>query len=273
MLTIDRLTLQLPHYPRWWRREWTTCIESLSLHLQPGEVHAVVGASGAGKSLLAYAIMGLLPQAARVAGELRFQGEDLTPARQRQLRGHQLALIPQSLNALDPLARSQHQVRWAAQRAGFGRSAAHQRADELLSRYQLSHASTHYPHELSGGMARRVLIAMAQVSNARLVIADEPSVGLDPNQRDRVLAALKAIALEGKAVMLITHDLRHALTIADRVSVIRQGQALETAPAQAFQGQGEQLMSCYARDLWQALPDNAFSTHPFHPTHQEPALA
>ena len=114
---------------------------------------------------------------------------------------------------------------------------------------------------------------MAQVSNARLVIADEPSVGLDPNQRDRVLAALKAIALEGKAVMLITHDLRHALTIADRVSVIRQGQALETAPAQAFQGQGEQLMSCYARDLWQALPDNAFSTHPFHPTHQEPALA
>ncbi|HBS17905.1 MAG TPA: ABC transporter ATP-binding protein, partial [Halomonas sp.] len=142
-----------------------------------------------------------------------------------------------------------------------------------LSRYQLSHASTHYPHELSGGMARRVLIAMAQVSNARLVIADEPSVGLDPNQRDRVLAALKAIALEGKAVMLITHDLRHALTIADRVSVIRQGQALETAPAQAFQGQGEQLMSCYARTLWQALPDNAFSTHPFHPTHQEPALA
>ena len=80
MLTIDRLTLQLPYYPRWWRREWTTCIESLSLHLQPGEVHAVVGASGAGKSLLAYAIMGLLPQAARVAGELRFQGEDLTPA-------------------------------------------------------------------------------------------------------------------------------------------------------------------------------------------------
>jgi peptide/nickel transport system ATP-binding protein len=118
-----------------------------------------------------------------------------------------------------------------------------------------------------------VLIAIAQVGNARLVIADEPSVGLDPNQRDRVLAALKAIALEGKAVMLITHDLRHALTIADRVSVIRQGQALETAPAQAFQGQGKQLMSCYARDLWQALPDNAFSTYPFHPTHQEPALA
>jgi len=77
MLTIDRLTLQLPYYPRWWRREWTTCIESLSLHLPPGEVHAVVGASGAGKSLLAYAIMGLLPQAARVAGELRFQGEGL----------------------------------------------------------------------------------------------------------------------------------------------------------------------------------------------------
>ncbi|WP_404377136.1 ATP-binding cassette domain-containing protein [Vreelandella aquamarina] len=273
MLNIDRLTLQLPHYPRWWRREWATCIESLSLHLQPGEVHAVVGASGAGKSLLAYAIMGLLPQAARVEGALQFQGEDLTPDRQRQLRGHQLALIPQSLSALDPLARSHHQVCWAAQRAGFNRPAARQRATELLSGYRLSHAASHYPHELSGGMARRVLIAMAQAGNAHLIIADEPSVGLDPKQRDRVLAALKAIALEGKAVMLITHDLRHALSIADKVTVMHQGQALETAPAHAFQGQGAQLASGYARALWQALPDNGFTTLPLNTPHQEPALA
>lgn len=273
MLTIDRLTVQLPHYPRWWRREWTSCIDSLSLHLQTGDVHAVVGASGAGKSLLAYAILGLLPQPARVTGDVFFQGEKLTPTRQKRLRGHQLALIPQSLNALDPLARSQHQVRWAAQRAGLSRPDAQQRADGLLRRYQLDHAATHYPHELSGGMARRVLIAMAQAGSARLVIADEPSVGLDPIQRDRVLAALKALARGGKTVLLITHDLRHALTVADKVTVMRQGQALETAPAQAFQGQGEQLTSEYARALWQALPDNAFTTYASPPQPMEPTLA
>ncbi|GGC78958.1 ATP-binding cassette domain-containing protein [Vreelandella lutescens] len=272
MLHIDRLILQLPHYPHWWRQEWTTCIDALSLHIAPGEVHAVVGASGAGKSLLAAAIMGLLPSAARLEGALHFQATPLTPARQRQLRGRQLALIPQSLSALDPLARSRQQVRWAAQRAGLGRPAAQQRADELLAHYQLSHAATHYPHELSGGMARRVLIAMAQVSNAQLVIADEPSVGLDPTQRDRVLAKLKAIAREGKAVMLITHDLRHALPVADRVTVMYQGRGIETATAQAFRGQGEQLTSPYARSLWQALPDNAFSTQP-SVLCQEPAFA
>ncbi|BBI75503.2 hypothetical protein HAALTHF_47660n [Vreelandella aquamarina] len=150
MLTIDRLTLQLPYYPRWWRREWTTCIESLSLHLPPGEVHAVVVRQAQVKACWPTPLWGYCPKRHGSQESCASRGKDLTPARQRQLRGHQLALIPQSLNALDPLARSQHQVRWAAQRAGFGRSAAHQRADELLSRYQLSLASTHYPHELSG---------------------------------------------------------------------------------------------------------------------------
>jgi len=273
MLHIERLTLELPHYPRWWQREWATCIDALSLHIAAGEIHAVVGASGAGKSLLAYAIMGLLPSAAKMKGTLHFHSAPLTPARQRQLRGRQLALIPQSLSALDPLARSQQQVRWAAQRVGFERPAADQRAEALLGHYQLSHAAALYPHELSGGMARRVLIAMAQVGNAHLVIADEPSVGLDPTQRDRVLATLKAMALEGKAVLLITHDLRHALPIADRVTVMRHGKGLETAPAKAFQGQGERLTTAYASALWHALPDNAFSTLPVTALRQEPTLA
>ncbi len=119
---------------------------------------------------------------------------------------------------------------------GSNAPAADQRAEALLGHYQLSHAAALYPHELSGGMARRVLIAMAQVGNAHLVIADEPSVGLDPTQRDRVLATLKAMALEGKAVLLITHDLRHALPIADRVTVMRHGKGLETAPRQSVSG-------------------------------------
>ncbi len=274
MLQINRLNLQLPHYQKWWRRDWTTCIEDVTFDVQPAEIHAVIGASGAGKSLLAATVMGLLPEGAGVTGELFFNGKVLTSERQQQLRGRQLALIPQSLNALDPLVRSQRQVSWAARRAGNPNTSAWHLAREALAHYQLDNdAQRCYPHELSGGMARRVLTAMAHVSRANLIIADEPSVGLDPQQRNRVLAALNALALEGKAVILITHDLRHALSIANRVTIMRQGRSIETAQASAFQGQGEQLQSAYARALWHALPINAFSTCPTGSTYQESTLA
>jgi len=260
MLHIDRLSLQLPYYQPWWKRRWATCFEQVSLRLRPGEIHAIVGASGAGKSLLAYAIMGLLPEGAKTSGQLFFQSEPLTSARQSKLRGRQFALIPQSLSALDPLVRSQRQVSWAAQRAGQTHARAWSNARQALTHYQLDEtAQRAFPHELSGGMARRVLTAMAHVSHAQLVVADEPSVGLDPLQRERVMAALKALAQQGKAVMLITHDLRHALPIADQVTIMRQGQCVETTTACAFQGSGDTLSSDYARSLWQALPDNAFS--------------
>ncbi|WP_336274182.1 ATP-binding cassette domain-containing protein [Vreelandella indica] len=262
MLTIDRLSLQLPLYASRWKREWATCLNEFSLTFCSGEVHAVVGASGAGKSLLAYAIMGLLPSSARLNGQLAYQGTPLDEARQRQLRGRELALIPQSLNALDPLVRTQRQVTWAAQRAGqLSRHARHS-AQQALDHYQLdARAQQAYAHELSGGMARRVLTAMAHVSQAQLVIADEPTVGLDPLQRQRVLDALRGLADRGKTVILITHDLRHALPIADLVTIMRDGQQVETAPADAFKGSGASLANAYSQALWLALPDNDFSSH------------
>ncbi|MBT2788968.1 MULTISPECIES: ATP-binding cassette domain-containing protein [unclassified Halomonas] len=261
MLTIDQLSLQLPLYASWWKRDWATCLDAFSLTLSPGEVHAVVGASGAGKSLLAYSIMGLLPTPARLNGQLYYQGKPLDDIRQRQLRGRELALIPQSLSALDPLVRTQRQVAWAAQRAGQSSAHAWRSSQQALDHYQLdARAQQAYAHELSGGMARRVLTAMAHVSQAKLVIADEPSVGLDPHQRQRVLAALRGLADQGKTVMLITHDLRHALPIADRVTIMRNGKRVETAPANAFQGTGDSLTHDYSKALWQALPDNHFST-------------
>lgn len=259
MLSIEHLTLQLPYYATWWRRRWAEVLSDVSLEVYPGEVHAVVGASGAGKSLLAHALLGLLPEPKQQAGRLTFKSQALTARRQRQLRGRELALIPQSLDALDPLVRSQRQVSWAAHRAGH-KANAWQAAGQALTHYQLDErARQAFPHELSGGMARRVLTAMAHVSHAQLIIADEPSVGLDPQQRDRVLDALAALAHEGKAVLLITHDLRHALPIAERVTIMRQGRCVETSPARAFRGDGETLTSDYAQALWQALPDNRFS--------------
>lgn len=261
MLAIDHLTLQLPFYSSWWKRSWATCLDEVSLTVTPGEVHAVVGASGAGKSLLAYTIMGLLPTPARLKGQLCYQGKPLDETRQRHLRGRELALIPQSLSALDPLVRTQRQVAWAAQRAGQSSTRAWQSSQTALDHYQLdARAQQAYPHELSGGMARRVLTAMAHVSSAKLVIADEPTVGLDPHQRQRVLDALRSLADQGKTVILITHDLRHALPIADRVTIMRDGKQIETAPACAFQGADTSLTHTYSQALWLALPDNGFST-------------
>ncbi|MDQ7727134.1 ATP-binding cassette domain-containing protein [Halomonas sp. SpR8] len=265
MLTIDQLSLQLPYYAHghasWWKRKWATCLDELSLQFSAGEVHAVVGASGAGKSLLAYAIMGLLPPAARLSGQLNYHEKPLDEQRQRQLRGRELALIPQSLSALDPLVRTHRQVTWAAQRAGHSSANAWLSALQALHHYQLdARAQQAYAHELSGGMARRVLTAMAHVSQAKLVIADEPTVGLDPHQRQRVLAALRGLADQGKTIILITHDLRHALPIADHVTIMREGKQVETAPAGAFQGTGSSLNSAYSQALWLALPDNNFAT-------------
>jgi peptide/nickel transport system ATP-binding protein len=277
MLIIDRLTLQLPFYTHgytWWKRRWANCLDQCSLQVSPGEVHAVVGASGAGKSLLAYAIMGLLPTSARLNGPIYYQGEPLDGSRQRQLRGRELALIPQSLNALDPLVRTRRQVAWAAQRAGQSPAHAWYSSQAALDHYQLdSRAQEAYAHELSGGMARRVLTAMAHVSQAQLVIADEPTVGLDPHQRQRVLDALHGLADQGKSVILITHDLRHALPIADRVTIMRDGQQIETAPASAFQGRGALLTSPYSQALWLALPDNAFATTAHNSHKQEMSIA
>ncbi|TVP48353.1 MAG: ABC transporter ATP-binding protein [Halomonas sp.] len=274
MLTIDRLSLQLPFYASWWRRDWTTCIEAFSLPFSAGEVHAVVGASGAGKSLLAYAIMGLLPPAARLTGQLFYQDQPLDDARQRQLRGRELALIPQSLNALDPLVRIHRQVAWAAQRAGHPSTIAQHSARQALDHYQLdARAQQAFAHELSGGMARRVLTAMAHVSQAQLIIADEPTVGLDPLQRNRVLAALRTLADQGKSVILITHDLRHALPIADQVTIMRDGKQVETASASAFQGTGSALTDAYSQALWLALPDNNFSPDVIRAQEQTPKEA
>ncbi|RUR37990.1 ATP-binding cassette domain-containing protein [Vreelandella populi] len=260
MLRIEQLSLALPYYPRFWRRRYATHLDQLSFSVAAGSVHAVVGASGAGKSLLAHTIMGLLPKGAQLGGSCFFKETPLDEPRKRALRGRELALIPQSLSALDPLARSQHQVNWAARRAGLAPASARQTVCQALAHYQLDErARRAYPHELSGGMARRVLTAMAHVTQASLVIADEPTVGLDPAQRGRVLDALAALTRQGKAVMLISHDLRHALNIADRVTVMHEGRCVETADASAFQGTGQTLKSAYARALWQALPDNAFT--------------
>lgn len=254
MLSVRNLSIGFHRYEGLLARGHVTRLSNLSLGLAAGEVLAVAGASGAGKSLLAHAILGLLPPNAFCQGDITFQGQRLEGKTLRDLRGRRIALVPQQITHLDPLAPVGAQLTWARRRTGAGLC-----ANDLLARVGLGvDVARLYPAQLSGGMARRVLLAMAGAGAPDLLIADEPTAGLDPENRDLVLSLLRGHATRGGAVLLITHDLSAALPFSDRVALLRDGQICGFEAAGDFTGAGERLHSPYAKSLWRALPANGF---------------
>lgn len=253
MLNIRDLSIGFRRYHSLLRQETVTYLSGLTLTLHPGEVLAVIGGSGAGKSLLAHALLGLLPPNAVIGGEMSFRGQSLMPY-PAELRGRRIALMPQQVAHLDPLARTGRQVGWAARRVGAIGNAATQLAALGLPPV----AARLYPGQLSGGMARRVLLAMAGAGAPDLLVADEPTVGLDPASRDTVLRLLRSHATADRAVLLITHDLATVLRFADRVAILDAGHMLGVETARNFHGDGSALISSHARALWRALPENGF---------------
>ncbi|WP_048602133.1 ABC transporter ATP-binding protein [Rubeoparvulum massiliense] len=268
LLKVKDLSVSFRQYTKGLRKTVTQVISNLDVEIHAGEVLAVVGSSGSGKSLLAHAILGILPANATITGILQFRGEELTSKKQAALRGKQLALIPQSVNYLDPLMQVGKQVQHAVR----GKDArAVQEA--VFARYQLvPEVASFYPFQLSGGMARRVLIANALVRDAQLIIADEPTTGLDGSVIAETLGHFRQLADEGRGVMMITHDIEAALSIADRIAIFYAGTTVEIAPVANFCGEGDALRHPYSRALWQALPQNQFRPIPgFQPQpHQLP---
>lgn len=262
MLDVRDLSITFESYARGLRRREVTAIRCLDIEASAGEIVAVVGQSGAGKSLLAHALLGLLPANAAVSGCIRFKDEPLTPQRVERLRGREIALVPQSVAFLNPLLRVGSQIARAARLSGLDLGEAERAAKEALARYLLApEVSGRYPFQLSGGMARRVLTATATVGLADLLLADEPTNGLDPETAAESLGHLRELADAGKAVLLITHDLAAALGVADRVAVFCAGTTVEVARASDFTG-SEGLRHPYTRALWQALPQNGFTLPP-----------
>lgn len=258
MLEVRHLSIHFHRYTQGLYRMILTPVVDLDLKVDSGEVVAVVGSSGSGKSLLVHAVLGILPANAQVEGEIRFKGELLTPERQAVVRGRQIALIPQSVSFLDPLMRVGAQVRRAAQLGGKNQhSALAQRA--VFQRYQLPpEVEGWYPFQLSGGMARRTLVSMAVVGEAELILADEPTPGLHPEGVQETLNHLRQLADEGRGVVLITHDIQAALQVADWIAVFYAGTTVEIAPVSAFSGKGEGLLHPYTQALWRSLPQNEF---------------
>jgi peptide/nickel transport system permease protein len=221
-----------------------TVVHHVSLDVAPGEVLGLVGESGSGKTQTAFSVLGLLPEGGWVSrGSLRFDGTELTElsaAQRRKLRGSEIAYIPQEpLSNLDPSFRIGHQLTEPLRtRLGMSKRDAKNRALELLARVGIPDPEATfraYPHEVSGGMAQRVLIAGAVAGRPKLLIADEPTTALDVTVQAEVLDLLRDLQREsGMAVLLVTHNFGVVADICDRVAVMKQGRIVETADVESI---------------------------------------
>ncbi len=215
-----------------------TLVDGVSLDVQANEVLCIVGESGSGKSLSMMACMGLLPDTARVAGEIRFNDRSLlrmSEAERQRLRGGGMAMVFQDpLSALNPLMRVGVQIEETLllHKPGLSRRERRDRMLRLLAQVHITDAPSRarsFPHELSGGMRQRVMIAMAMAHRPALLIADEPTTALDVTIQAQILALLAELRREtGSAQILITHDLDVVAQVADRVAVLYSGRIVET---------------------------------------------
>ena len=237
LLEVRHLRVEFPT-----RRGTLTAIDDVSFEIAPGEVLGVVGESGAGKSMTGNAIIGLLEPPGRIAGgEILLEGQridNLPPEALRKLRGRRIGAIFQDpLTSLNPLFTVGDQlVETIRTHLPLDAAAARARAIDLLRDVGISAPERridHYPHQFSGGMRQRVVIALALCAEPKLVIADEPTTALDVSIQAQIIALLKRLTREhGTAVMLVTHDMGVIAETADRVAVMYAGRLAEIGPVQ-----------------------------------------
>lgn len=233
----------------------------ISLSLNKGETHALVGESGCGKSITAMSILQLLPKKARViSGEINFENENLLNLKNKQIqkiRGKKIALIPQDpMTSLDPLFTVGEQLLEVIKiHQGLSGKEAWAKAIDSFETVQIPCAEERlksYPHEFSGGMKQRAIIAMALACNAEIIIADEPTTALDVTIQAQIMDLLTQIKKDkNTSILFITHDLAVVREYADNVSVMYAGRIVEHAPAKEF---FQNTKHPYSRALLAALP-------------------
>src|SRR5690606_20136893 len=218
-------------------------VDDVSFHIMPGETLGVVGESGCGKSITAMSIMRLIPSPPGkiVSGEILFEGEDIlkmSDEEVRSIRGNKIAMIFQDpMTSLNPVLTINRQISEALElHLGMSRSQARQRSIELLKMVGIPNAEERvdqYPHQFSGGMRQRVMIAMALSCNPRMLIADEPTTALDVTIQAQILDLMRNLQQEhNTALMMITHDLGVVAGMTDRIQVMYAGHIVETAPTE-----------------------------------------
>jgi ABC-type microcin C transport system duplicated ATPase subunit YejF len=235
-------------------------LRGIDLQLMSGECLGLVGESGSGKTALLLSVMGLLPRLTQPRGSICYRGTELiglAPAAFNAVRGARIAMVFQDpMSALNPYLRVIDQLSEVARvHAGSSRRAAEQRALELLAAVHISEPgqrARQYPHQLSGGMRQRVMIAMALMAEPEIILADEPTTALDVTVQAQILALLQEVrARTGAALLLVTHDLGVVAQLADRVGVMRAGELLELAGCEQLFSQPQHA---YTRSLLAAMP-------------------
>jgi ABC-type dipeptide/oligopeptide/nickel transport system ATPase component len=256
LLDVQDLTVVFPG-----RRSAVTAVDQISFQIAPGETLGLVGESGSGKSVTAFAILRLLQPPGRVTGgRILFEGRDLlqlTEREMREVRGARVSLIFQEpMTALNPVMRVGDQIAEALTCHGISTwSEARRRAVELLDAVKIPDAARRvrdYPHQLSGGMRQRVMIAIALACRPPLIIADEPTTALDVTIQAQVLDLLRELrARFSLSLLLITHDFGVIAEVADRVAVMYKGQLVEQGPVRQILRAPEHE---YTRNLLAAVP-------------------
>ncbi len=235
LLEVEHLRVELPT-----RRGVLTAVDDVSFSIAPGEVLGIVGESGAGKSVTGAAVIGLLEPPLRIAGGRVMLGgrriDNLPYEGMRRIRGKEIGAIFQDpLTSLNPLYTIGRQLTETIRtHLDLGAAAARDRALALLGEVGIAGAAQrldHYPHQFSGGMRQRVVIALALAANPRLIIADEPTTALDVSIQAQIIALLKRLGREyGTAIMLVTHDMGVIAETAHRVAVMYAGRIVEVGP-------------------------------------------
>mgnify|MGYP002523438993 FL=1 len=270
VLDVENVSISFIQYTKGLNQRELKVITDLTLDISEGEILAVLGSSGSGKSLLAHAIFGILPDNANLNGKIKFKGRELSQKDKEEIRGKDIVLVPQSVNYLDPLMKISDQA------IGLTQSDEEKKEKKIKQREIFEHynlgpeVDDMYPFQLSGGMARRVLVSTALLSDPKLVVADEPTPGLDEKTVEETLNHFRHMKEEGIGVLLITHDIHAALEVADRIGIFYSGYVIEIAKVEDFSGDGENLLHPYTKALYKALPANGFEIIKGHqPLHGE----
>ena len=257
LLEIKKLSISFTQYIKGLEQRELKVISDLTMDIHDHEILAVLGASGSGKSLLAHAILGILPENANVSGTIKYKHQELTPTLQEKLRGKNISLIPQSVNYLNPLMKvkeqaigyiedeNQKKLMLEKQRKIFEKYGLSEKVDEM------------YPFQLSGGMARKVLISTALLNSPDTIIADEPTPGLDEEAVNETIRDLIELKNNGVGMLLITHDILTAIKASDKIAIIYLGYVIEITKTENFLT-GKNLLHPYTRALYDALPENEF---------------